>query len=596
MANINGNNSANTLNGTAFADRIDGKGGNDVIDAGDGDDFAYGGSGHDVIRGGRGADRIFGEDGSDNLNGGEGDDLLDGGAGVDWANFEGGAAVNADLTLGIATGQGNDTLTRIERLNGSSFGDTLRGNASANTLQGGAGADLLIATAGGDIFNGGADIDTVDFAAFATGVIANLNTGVYSAGSTYGSGQLIAVENLIGSNGNDNMTGDGGANVIRGGLGQDILNGGAGTDTLSYSGVQAHNFINLTAGTVASQWLAQAVGNATISNFENVIGGEYIDTVTGSAGNNVISTGASSDTVYATLGQDVIDGGDGFDAVRFDLSTAGVTANLATGTYTLSPGHGGTMASIEFLGGGAYGDTLTGDANYNRFDGGDGSDVIAGGGGFDQIWGGAGSDRLIADGGDDELSGDYGYLGYGDASADVFEVRTSAGNVTINDFRLGVDKLDLTAFGFDQNGVSTYWSGAVAQDGTSQVLTLTGQGNEVVSIELRGIGEGEALTSTDMINGSSSLILVPTYPMNGGNGVADVFVVNPLNGNQVFAGFENGLDRLDLTFIHQGWDGYLDTAPDGSVRYHFDDGQGASFEVLLPGFNLAQLDASDIII
>jgi Ca2+-binding RTX toxin-like protein len=577
VANINGNNSANNIVGTAFADVINARGGADTVNAGDGDDTVDGGAG------------------ADTLNGGGGNDYLNGGDGSDWATFVGGAAVNADLTAGVAAGQGADILVNIENLRGSDNDDTLKGNALNNNIQGGLGADVLIATGGTDILNGGAGVDSASFAAFASAVVASLGSGSYSSSS--GAGQLIGIENLIGGAANDSLTGDANANTLNGGLGSDTLNGGAGVDTLSYAGVQSHNFIDLSTGTVTQQWSAQTVGVDTVSNFENVLGGDNFDSIRGSAGNNVINGGGSSDTLYASLGIDVLDGGTGANDTADFSGVASVTASLATGTYTLSANDRGTLLNIDHLSGSSGADVLTGDAAANYLMGAAGADILNGGLGNDEMWGGAGSDRLIADGGNDYMSGNYDRInGYGDNAADIFEIRSNAGSVTIGDFKVGVDKIDLTSFGFDQNGTSPYWTGSVSTTNTDTFLTLTGLNSETVTVRLQGVAQGSGLAVSDFIGGSSSLIPVSQYPINGGDGFQTVTQIMPTTGDMVITGFENGLDQIDISqMIQAGWDAQLQTTQEGWVQLHWFDGQGQDFDVTIQGLTIAQLDVTDYI-
>ena len=595
MANITGNNSANILTGSAFADVINARGGADTVNAGDGDDYVDGGDGADVIDGGRGNDRLIGGNGNDTLNGGEGNDSIEGGAGIDWASFENGAAVNADLSAGLATGQGSDTMTGIENLRGSSNNDTLKGNSANNNIQGGLGADLLIATAGSDILNGGSGVDSVSFAAYASAVVASLSSGTYSSAS--GLGQLLGIEDLIGSTANDTLTGDANANLINGGLGNDVMNGGAGVDTLSYAGIQSHNFIDLSTGVVTQQWSAQTVGVDNVSNFENVIGGDNYDQIRGNAVDNIINGGGSSDLLQASLGVDHLDGGTGTnDTVEF-AGVAAVTASLATGTYTIDASNYGTLANIDHLTGSSSGDTLTGDGARNYLSGGAGDDMLDGGLGDDELWGGAGSDRLIANGGNDLLVGNYDRAnGYGDNAADIFDIRTNAGVVTVADFRIGIDKIDLTDFGFDQNGLSPYWSGSVTADNTNTLLTLSGLNNEVVTICLQGVAQGNGLSASDYISGSADLVPTPLYPVNNGDGLYTLTEILASGGDRTITGFENGLDQLDITqLIQSGWDGYLEVDQQQSAVLHFVDGQGGEFRVTLEGVSIAQIDPSDYV-
>jgi Ca2+-binding RTX toxin-like protein len=594
MANINGNNSANNLIGTAFADNIDARGGNDFVDAGDGDDYVNGGNGNDIIKGGRGNDLLFGGANNDRLNGGDGNDQLDGGTGTDWADFDGGAAVNVDLVAGTAFGQGNDTLFSIENVLGSSFNDIIKGNGFNNRLEGADGNDTFIASLGNDIIRGDAGIDLISFAQLGLAAVVNLSTSSYTAGTA--TGTLNSVENVTGSDLNDTITGNAADNVIDGGKGSDVLNGGDGIDTLKITANTSapYNqgaFVNLTTGTSSSYGQTD-----TISNFENVIGSDASDQITGNAGNNVISAGDGVDVIYATQGIDTYDGGAGnYDSVNF-TGQPGATANLATGLYSFDANNYGTMTNIEHLTGGAGNDVLTGNAGFNKIDGGAGSDILAGGLGNDQMWAGAGSDRLIADGGNDELSGNYSFQGYGDNASDIFDIRTSAGTVTITDFEIGVDKLDFTDFNL---GNSSYWTGSAVQSAPSvTTLTLTGQAQEQVTVILQGVSDGYTMTLNDMIGGSTSLI-APQLTNPNGNGTADIFEILPqVSGVRIIDDFEDGLDLLDLTFLNQpGWHGAQGGAPDGSTLFQFwNTTTGDNFELLMDGIGFGLITQADIII
>ncbi|WP_342154924.1 hypothetical protein [Methylorubrum sp. SB2] len=206
------------VTGSAFADRLTGDGGANILKGGAGNDILDGGAGNDRLDGGFGidtvsyaslttgkagvtvdlaagrgtgaagsdtlvsienatgsslADRLTGSRdanvlqggaGDDILDGGLGNDRLDGGAGTDTASFASAAgAVTVDLTKGTATGAGTDTLTHLENVVGSGFGDTLVGSTAANRLDGGAGNDTLKGGAGADVLIGGAGRDTFVF-------------------------------------------------------------------------------------------------------------------------------------------------------------------------------------------------------------------------------------------------------------------------------------------------------------------------------------------------------------------------------------------------------------------------------------------------
>lgn len=595
MAIINGTNTNNTLIGTSLADVIRGNGGQDYIDGGDGDDNIDGGNGNDTLKGGLGNDLMFGGANNDRLNGGDGNDQLDGGTGTDWADFDGGAAVTVDLVAGTAFGQGNDTLFNIENVLGSSFNDTLKGNGFNNRLEGADGNDTFIASLGSDIIRGDAGIDLISFAQLGLAATVSLATGTYTAGTA--TGTLNSIENVTGSDLNDTITGNAGANIIDGGKGSDILNGGAGIDTLKITANTSAPYnqggiVNLTTGVSTSYGQSD-----TVIGFENVIGSDVSNIITGSAGNNVIHGGGATDSIYATLGVDHYDGDTGANDTVYFTNQAAVTASLATNSYSFDANNHGTMANIDHLVGGSNNDSLTGDSANNKLDGDAGADIIRGGAGNDLMFGGAGSDRLIADGGNDELTGNYTLFNFGDYASDTFEIRSTAGNVTITDFALGVDKLDLTDFNL---GTSGYWTASGAQtDLTEVTLTLTGQSQEVVTILLQGIADGYNLSLNDMIGGTSAIIPPPPPPPTGGNGQADIFQILPLvSGVDERYGFEDGLDLLDLTFLNQpGWHGAQGAANDGSVLFDFwNTSSGDHFQLHLNGVGFGLIDQNDIII
>ena len=65
--------------------------------------------------------------------------------GIDTASYAASkTAVNVDLQAHTSSGgdAAGDTLTSVENLTGSSYGDKLTGDAGNNALNGGAGADL----------------------------------------------------------------------------------------------------------------------------------------------------------------------------------------------------------------------------------------------------------------------------------------------------------------------------------------------------------------------------------------------------------------------------------------------------------------------
>jgi T1SS-143 domain-containing protein len=148
---------SNTLNGTFRNEILLGRDGTaDSLNGGDGDDVLIGLGGNDTLDGGTG---------NDILAGGLGNDTLIGGTGVDTATYiDIGASVTVSLNTGAQQntgGAGLDTLSGIENLIGSNFGDTLTGNGSANVLFGAGGNDTLVGLGGDDFLIGGVGGDTM---------------------------------------------------------------------------------------------------------------------------------------------------------------------------------------------------------------------------------------------------------------------------------------------------------------------------------------------------------------------------------------------------------------------------------------------------
>jgi len=145
---------------------------------GSADDDLFGNDLRNVLTGNDGNDDLNGAGGNDTLFGGLGNDNFVGGDGADTVDF--GASANkmdVDVLLGIATGEGDDSLTSIEVVKGSAFNDTivggggllatnfritgrggndiLTGSGSNDTLKGGQGKDKLRGLEGGDTLVGG---------------------------------------------------------------------------------------------------------------------------------------------------------------------------------------------------------------------------------------------------------------------------------------------------------------------------------------------------------------------------------------------------------------------------------------------------------
>lgn len=338
----------------------------------------------DVLAGSADADTILGLGGDDSLTGGSGADVLDGGDGNDWANYGGLAFwLRIDLTAGTAEGQAaGDTLISIENIRGSASADTIIGNGAANHFVGDLSGDILEGLGGNDILDGGSGDDT-----------------------------------LRGGDGND---------LLIGGFGADILDGGDGIDTISYVGHIGNVIVNL--GTGRGGGFHDGDGDA-YQGIENVVGTDYWDEITGTAGSNTLNGGAENDilrgldgadSLIGGDGQDEIDGGDGIDTAYYS-GPVGVRIDLTAGTAAGGQAEGDVLTSIERIAGTQAADTLRGSAGANVLWGNAGADMLRGEGGDDYLYGGDGSDSLFGGVGIDRLDGGGGIdtVYYGDSPAGV---------------------------------------------------------------------------------------------------------------------------------------------------------------------------------
>ena len=198
---------------------------------------------------------------------------------------------------------------------------------------------------------------------------------------------------INGTSGDDIINGYAGNDTIEGGLGNDLLIGGDGIDTISYA--TSSQAVSIDLSLTNSQDTLGA-GIDTITDFENITGSNYDDTLKGNNLGNIIIGGLGNDIITGGLADDTLNGGDGIDTVSYQSSTAGVTVKLATITAQNTVGAGtDTVSNFENLVGSDYNDNLTGNSLNNILEGGLGNDIINGGTGIDTLSGKEGSDIFI---------------------------------------------------------------------------------------------------------------------------------------------------------------------------------------------------------
>ena len=313
------------VQGSMYDDRLTGNDEANKLWGFDGNDELNGGAGDDILSGGAGDDALDGGDDNDTLEGGAGADELTGGKGMNIASYASsemavtvrlhaskamGGDAEGDTFGGMVTAKYTDEdgddqdedLPDIINLKGSAHDDILAGDFRDNVIEGGAGNDRLY---GGP---GGGDGDD-----------SNVDTLHGEAGD----------DKLYGGAGNDTLEGGDGNDVLWGGPGNDTYEGGAGSDVIhadaadksiygyvmddktttdvdesidAAGGIDTVSYAKLEDGVtrkLSSDGAggAKVDGGVTISNVENIIGSQGVDTLTGGDGDNIIEGGESGDTL-----------------------------------------------------------------------------------------------------------------------------------------------------------------------------------------------------------------------------------------------------------------------------------------------------------
>ncbi len=450
---LTGSDNADTIHGMGGTDLIRGAGGNDIL-FGDNNIFPteypadvaplMAGFDADTIYGDAGDDQLFGQTDNDKLYGGENNDMLDGGLGDDDLDGDGGT----DTLIG---GEGNDHLITIDLLSA----DFLDGGAGTNRLSADysdhavplrftTGTNNAFTFPGGDRFT-----NMFRLGSLTTGP-SNDIIRLSPRGEDYmypkminagGGDDLVVADSrhyYLLPNGNYNPTGD-------------SVHGGDGNDTLSFEHARGEPNpytiydgarVNLALGTIFEidyRPLPENPPNPDfefmhMSGFENLIGSEHIDNLTGDAGPNIINplgNGRANQTDIVL--PDRIFGGEGVDTLRVDYSKIplanlhGVnmfvpsglvdTRDIAIWGYQgTAPGGAVILNHIGFerfeITGGNGPDTLFGSrlslSFPDIFYGGGGNDIIDAGNGDDLVDGGEGDDDIDVYGGNDIVRGGPG--------------------------------------------------------------------------------------------------------------------------------------------------------------------------------------------
>ncbi|TFZ00701.1 heme peroxidase [Ramlibacter henchirensis] len=138
---------------------------------------------------------------------------------------------------------------------------------------------------------------------------------------------------------------------------------------------------NSMTGTAGSDILLGLGGADTINGGlgnDVLEGGNGGDSLTGGAGNDIVEGNAGNDTLLATVGDgnDILRGGGGTDAYSLAATAAGANVNLTANSSTSTETGTDTLNAIENVTGSQGGDTITDGVGTNVLTGGAGADTF----------------------------------------------------------------------------------------------------------------------------------------------------------------------------------------------------------------------------
>ncbi|MBN7787226.1 hypothetical protein JYP51_20035 [Ponticoccus gilvus] len=426
---------------------------------------------------------------------------------------------------------------------GSQYGDTIDGGLNDDTLLGGDGDDDINPgdnPSSYDVVDPDRGNDTVTFEDIENGYVdllhngldgpftvdidGNANTGTIDKGAGNGTTTLIDVSaamwadglNVGGTDADDtfNVTvANGGWMSVLAGRGNDTFNLGNSSGTLRIDLRNDSDF------TPAEQGIQADLGLGMV--FNDGFGGQ--DTING-VGNVTVElrgcdlsdslVGSTFDDRFITRGgNDTVDGGDGFDTVRYNRSSmsSGIDIDLAAGTASGSwngTAFTDTLISVERILGSHLSDDILGSDADERFEGQSGNDTLFGGGGDDTILGGTGNDYLNP--GDN----DHGY--------DIIDAHT--GNDTVD-------------FADAQDGFFEVMHYDVA---TRSAFTVNVDGNANTGSIYKGAGNGlTTLLNVSRAMNADGLGLI-------GSDFDDIFNVTVADGGWVSLRAGQGNDTFNL--------------------------------------------------
>jgi|CXWL01.1.fsa_nt_gi Ca2+-binding RTX toxin-like protein len=278
--------------------------------------------------------------------------------------------------------------------------------------------------------------------------------------------------------------------------GNDILSGTLSNDTVTYAYANAPVTVSLA---ISSQQNTVGAGSDTLTNIDNLMGGDYNDNLTGNAKNNVLDGGAGNDKLNGAGGADTLIGGLGNDIftvnhvgdVVIEYLNEGTDKVNSNVTYTLPANTENlTLTGVLAINGAGndLANTLTGNAANNQLDGGAGNDILNGGIGTNSLTGGAGKDifKFTTTGHIDTITDFVVVDDTVKLENAVYTALTTTGKLAADQFRIGTQALDSNDFIVYNNA-----TGALLYDADG-----SGAG---AAVQIATVGVGLSMTHADIV-------------------------------------------------------------------------------------------------
>jgi serralysin len=316
-------------------------------------------------------------------------------------------------------------------------------------------------------------VDTVSVTAAVTSAIIDLRPGhitylndaarhAIAFNPSGVAASTTAIENAVGSSGNDLLMGNDADNVLIGGLGvgldilaggkgRDIMYGGPGADILKGGKEGDIYIIDEVADSVVEE-AAQGIDTIltiltdytlpiNVENLVLAVTGSNCTGVGNSLNNIIIGSDACGDLLRGLGGADVINGRGGApDIVDYSWDqdyggVYGVYVDLSLQQGIDGFGATDILLNLANVFGTAFVDVIYGDDLHNVLKGGNGNDTLVGGGGWDTLDGEAGADTMMGGADDDGyFVDDVGDVATENANEGVDTIMTSLTTYTLPNF------------------------------------------------------------------------------------------------------------------------------------------------------------------